>query len=184
MSQRERAEMQGLCASYRAVRVAGRVGLSANKESCTEGRAPRLHRVRRRRAIVLVILIGVATLTITDVRGRMEVGHLDGAQGIATARLARFEADLEVGRIRIGTESGKLEAIESKIAQQQSTLVVTRNQTTAHYDGIFIDDLDFSALKGCLAGVTQALDQISVGETSGGLASLSAVGPTCKSASP
>jgi hypothetical protein len=152
--------------------------------SRAEQRASRRRGVRRRRALALAILIGLATLTITDARGRMEVGHLDGAQGIATARLARFDTDLSVGRIRIGTESGKLQVIEGTIAQDQTNLVVTNNQTTTHEAGIFIDDIDFSALDGCLSGVTQALDQISVGETSGGLASLSAVGPTCKSASP
>jgi hypothetical protein len=152
--------------------------------SRAEQRASRRRGVRKRRVLALVILIGFVTLTITDARGRMEVGHLDAAQGIASARLARFDTDLSVGRIRIGTESGKLEVIEGTIAQDQTNLVVTNNQTTTHDAGIFIDDIDFSALDGCLSGVTQALDQISVGETSGGLSSLSAVGPTCKSASP
>jgi hypothetical protein len=158
--------------------------LSANRTSRAEARVSRRRHVQRRRALVLVILIGIGTLTIADVRGRMEVGHVDAAQGIATSRLARFDTNLGAGRTRIGTESGKLEFIQGTIAQQQTNLVVTNNQTAAHNAGIFIDDIDFSALTGCLSGVTQALDQIAVGETSGGLASLSAIGPTCKSASP
>ncbi len=158
--------------------------MSVNNGARGEERAARIRRVRRRRAVVLAILAAVAALTITDVRGRMEVGHIDAAQGVATTRLARFHVELGSGRVRIGTESGKLEFDESTIAGQQSNLVATNNQTSAHDVGIFLDDVDFSALDGCLSGVTQALDQIAVGETSGGLDSLAAVAPTCRNASP
>lgn len=158
--------------------------MSAKSESRVERHAQRLRRVRRRRAVVAAIVLGIAGLTFADVRGRMEVGHIDAAQAVATMRLDRLHGDLGTGRVRIGTESGKLEFIEGTIAQRQSTIAVTNNQTAQHNAGIFLDDISFSALDGCLSGVTQALDQISVGETTGGLASLQAVGPVCQAAAP
>ncbi len=158
--------------------------MSANSESRMERRVQRLRRVRRRRAIVLAIVAAIAALCVADVRGRMEVGHVDGAQGHDSARLATLQGNLGSDRVRIGAESAKFESIEGTIAQRQTTITLTDNQTAQHNATISVDNIDFTALSTCLTGVTQALDQISVGETLGGIASLQAIAPTCQSAGP
>jgi translation elongation factor EF-4 len=140
--------------------------------------------VQRRRLLVTLILIALVALTFADVRGRMEIGHVDAAQGVATQRLAHFKVALHENQDDIVTQRGDLNSIDVAITQHQSTLGSTNSQTATHDAAILLDGTDVSTLEGCLAGVTQALDQISVGETSGGLWSLSVVGPTCKAATP
>jgi translation elongation factor EF-4 len=140
--------------------------------------------VQRRRIVVTLILIALVTLAFTDVRGRMEIGHVDAAQGVATQRLAHFKVALHENQTDVVAQRGELNRIDVAITQHQSTLSSTNSQTAAHDAAIFLDDTDFSSLESCLTGVTQALDQIAVGEVSGGLSSLSAVGPTCKAATP
>ena len=164
--------------------LAGRVGLSTNILRGAPLDHPRSRRVQRRRVVVTLILIALATLAFTDVRGRTEIGHVDAAQGVATERLAHFRVVLHKSQADVVTQRGQLNLIDVAITQHQSTLSSTNSQTAAHDVGIFLDDSDFSALEGCLTGITQVLDQIAVGETSGGLLSLSAVGPTCKAAKP
>jgi hypothetical protein len=140
--------------------------------------------VQRRRVVVTLILIALLTLAFTDVRGRMEIGHVDASQGVATQRLAHFKVALHKNQANVVTQRGQLNSIDVAITQHQSTLSSTNSQTAAHDAAILLAGTDVSSLEGCLAGVTQALDQIAVGETSGGLSSLSAVGPTCKAATP
>jgi len=140
--------------------------------------------VQRRRVVFTLILIALLTLAFTDVRGRMEIGHVDAAQGVATQRLAHFKVVLHESQADVVKQRGQLNRIDVAITHHQSTLSSTNSQTAAHDVGIFLDAVDFSSLEGCLTGVTQALDQIAVGETSGGLSSLSAVGPTCKASTP
>jgi len=158
--------------------------LSTNISRGAPRHRQRSRRVQRRRIVVTLILIVLATVTFTDVRGRMEIGHVDAAQGVATQRLANSKVALHQNRGDVVTQRDELNLIDVEITQHQSTLSSTNSQTAAHDAAILLAGTDVSSLEGCLAGVTQALDQIAVGETSGGLWSLSVVGPTCKAATP
>jgi hypothetical protein len=144
----------------------------------------RSRRVQRRRIVVTLILVTLITLAFTDVRGRTEIGHVDAAQGDATQRLAQFKVALHENQADVVAQRAELNSIDVAITQHQSTLSSTNSQTAAHDAAILLAGADVSSLVGCLTGVTQALDQIAVGQTGGGLSSLSAVGPTCKAATP
>jgi len=137
-----------------------------------------------RRLVVAVLALGVATIAMTDVRGRMDVGQVDHAQGIASSNLAGLRTDVVFTHANTGDQRNQVRYLDAQMDQNRLAIGSTNAQTQSAEAGIRFDTIDLSNLDGCLAGFTQALDQIGVGQVLGGLASLEAVGPVCKSATP
>jgi len=137
-----------------------------------------------RRAVVATVALSVLTIGMSDVRGRVEVGQIDHAQGNATDYLTNLGVNLTFTRANVADQQDRVRYFQVQLTEHHAMVDSTNSQTQTQEIGIFYDSINLSALNGCLGGVTQALDQIGVGQTFGGLVSLNAVGPICQSASP
>jgi len=141
-------------------------------------------RVLVRRAVVAAVALSLLTIGISDVRGRVEVGQIDHAQGLATNYLTNLGVNLTLTRANVADQQDRVRYFSVQLTEHHAMVNSTNAEIQAQEVGIFYDSINLSALSGCLSGVTQALDQIGVGQTFGGLVSLNAVGPICQSASP
>jgi len=137
-----------------------------------------------RRAVVAVVAVGLLTIAVSEIRGRTEIGQIDHAQGRASSYLTNLGVNLTLTNANVGIQQNRVRYLDVQTTEHRLMIDSTNSETQSHEVGIFYDAIDLSALDGCLSGVTQALDQIGVGQTSGGLASLNAVGPICQSAGP
>ncbi len=82
----------------------------------------------------------------------------------------------------IASTSAQVQALEASISQDQSSISGTNASFSQTELGIFYGGFDIADLTNCLGGVTQALNQIAVGQTQGAISSLSSVSKTCQSA--
>jgi len=135
-------------------------------------------------ALALVILGVLCVLVATDLRGRAEVrrtthtlASTHNSQARAAARLAATQAQMRATVIEV-------QSLEAGIAQAQTSLATTNAAISSTEQGLVLAGFDISALHTCLGGVTQALDQIAVGQTQGALASLGSVSTSCDAARP
>ena len=141
-------------------------------------------RVLIRRAVVAAVAIGLVTIGITDVRGHVEVGQLDHVQGIATPYLSNLRLNLTLTNANTADEENNVRYLTVQNLESRLGIDSANSSTQADEIGIFFDKVNLSALDGCLGGVTQALDQIGVGQRAGAFASLGAVGAVCQLAAP
>jgi hypothetical protein len=70
------------------------------------------------------------------------------------------------------------------VSQDGVSLDSTNAAISSTEQGLFFGGYDIAALDTCLGGVTQALDQAAVGQTSGALSSLGSVSGSCSAAKP
>lgn len=141
-------------------------------------------RLLLRRAVVAIVSASLLTLVLSDVRGRMDVGHIDHAQGMASTKLAQLARSLSSTDEHNIHQHDDVLGLDVQMLEHGQMIQSTEQLAQVQQIGIFYDALDLSTLNTCLNGVTQALDQIGVGQSVGASNSLIAVGPTCQSASP
>jgi hypothetical protein len=137
-----------------------------------------------RRATVAVVTVALLTVGVTDVRGRADVGQVDHAQGIASDNLSALGLNLTITGANTADQENRVRYVSVQMTENRLAIGSTEAITQQQEVGIFYDRIDLSALDGCLSGVTGALDQIGVGQTTGALASLGAAGPACEAANP
>ncbi len=135
-------------------------------------------------ALSLVVLGGAVGLWVTDLRGRAEVRRTSTAWVSAQHRQNRQESRVQASQAQIGTTVSELHALEASIAQDQTSLAASNSKIASIETGLVLGGFDISALNTCLGGVTQALDQVAVGQTQGALSSLGSVSTSCNAAHP
>lgn len=132
-------------------------------------------------------ILGGLALVGAVVFGVAAHADLDGARGALTSgrtTLKRTDALLSSARAKLAaveTQSAEAEqaltGVDGQLAAAQADLA--RAQADVVDQGVSI-----SALDTCLAGVEQALNQISLGDPSGAAATLQGVGAACQAAEP
>jgi DNA-binding PucR family transcriptional regulator len=127
--------------------------------------------------VVVVVLGGV--LVVSNVRGHSEIRasqvtltatahRLEGVR----AELAHAHRDLAAAERRGAAAGRSFDLAQAALSSTQATLA--QDDASIYYQGI-----DLGQLNGCLSLVEQALNQLAVGQTAGGLASLRASSPSC-----
>ncbi len=150
----------------------------------TRSRRGRVHR-RRRLAVAYAVAVGLlaagaavafgarAQLRGTDTQVAAVQGRLQGT----LERARRAQADLTLVTAQSTAAAGTLATETSQLAAVETQLAST--EANVYANGISIDNLD-----ACLAGVEQALNQISLGDQHGAAVSLDGVAASCRAASP
>ena len=161
-----------------------RESLSRAPSRRSEVASIRRRRILVRRAVVVAAVLGLLATGITDIRGRVEDGQLDHAQGVINGEIASLRLDLAQTKAHTDIQQNRLRYLDVQTLENRLMVSSTGQEIQSAETGMFYDGVELSALDGCLGGVTQALDQIGVGQNAGGLASLNAVTPLCQSASP
>lgn len=133
---------------------------------------------------VLVLLSFAPLLVMTDLTGRSEIRHVERNLASTEYRLSKTQATLASTQDRIQVSYSEILKLTSSTRQTQTSLAGTNASITSTDTGIFFADIDMAVLDGCLGGVTQALDQVAVGQRSGALSSLASVTTSCSSINP
>jgi septal ring factor EnvC (AmiA/AmiB activator) len=135
-------------------------------------------------ALLLVIVAVASVLVVTDLRGRAEGAVTTRALASTKALQQQRARDLLDTQQQIGSTAAEVQRLGTSISKTQASLATSSASFSSTERSLFFGGFDISALNSCLSGVTQALDQVAVGQTKGALASLRAVSTTCNSAKP
>lgn len=92
-----------------------------------------------------------------------------------SAQLAELRRDLSVLETQVGSDSTALSQDASQLLGAQTSLAAAQAHVTQQSSLI-------TSLQTCLVGVQQALNQLSVGEQEGAIASLNSVASSCATA--
>jgi hypothetical protein len=111
-------------------------------------------------AVVVTVLGSSCALAVTDLQGRAQVHAVD-------SQLASID--------------NRLHAVAPSVLHAHSFIVHAGALISATEKRIRGDGADISDLNTCLGGLTQALDQVSVGQIEQGLTSLDQVSTSCAS---
>ena len=130
----------------------------------------------------LAVLGAACVLLVTDLRARTEVRRATSALTATESHLSKAQAQLLSAQAQMKATASEVQALEASIAQTQTSLATSIAATASTERGIVYGGFDISALNTCLSGVTQALDQVAVGQTAGALSSLGAASTSCNSA--
>jgi septal ring factor EnvC (AmiA/AmiB activator) len=138
---------------------------------------------RRRRATTAVAaalaLVAGCLLVASDLHARTEIRTTDVSLASADRQLSGLRSELARVRQRLAGARARDAVVTRSFDAAQSTLSATQ-KTLAHDEaGIHAEGVDVGVLDSCLSGVEQALNQIAVGQTAGGLASLRASSLSC-----
>ncbi len=145
-------------------------------------RIPFRSRRRRRAATVTLAVAALVTgclLVATDLQARTAIRTADASLASADRQLSGLQAELKSAQQRLAGADARRAVVTQSFDATESTLSATekslaRNQAGIHSEGVDLGDLD-----SCLSAVEQALNQIAVGQTAGGLASLRASSSSC-----
>jgi uncharacterized protein YukE len=130
-------------------------------------------------AVVALVVLAGSFLVTSDVSARS--GIRTDAQSLASAdhRLAGVGNQLAAAQRRLAGARTWQATVTRTFDAAQSTLSSTQTELAQAQAGIHSQGVDVGKLDACLSGVEQALNQIAVGQTSGGLASLKASSSSC-----
>jgi len=129
-------------------------------------------------AVALVVLAG-SFLVVNDLSARS--GIRMSAQSVTSTdhRLAGVRTELAAAERRLAGARTWQAAVTRNFDTAQSTLSTTQAELAQAQAGIHSEGVDVGRLDTCLSGVEQALNQIAVGQTAGGLASMKASSSSC-----
>jgi hypothetical protein len=127
----------------------------------------------------VVVLVAGSLVLVSDLRARTEIGTADVSVTSAGHQLARLRTDLARAEQRLAGARARRAVVTRAFDDAQFTLSVTQKSLARDEAGIHSQGVDVGELDSCLSGVEQALNQISVGQTAGGLASLRASSSSC-----
>lgn len=131
-----------------------------------------------------MFLVAACLLLVTDFRARTEVRTASTAAASAQGQLDRAQTHLRITQAQTRVSTSDVRTLEASISQTQTALVTSSAAISSTERGLFFGGFDISALNTCLIGVTQALDQVAVGQTTGALSSLGSVSTSCNAARP
>jgi hypothetical protein len=130
-------------------------------------------------AVVVVAVVIGGVLVASDLQARSEIRAADVSVASAAHRLSGLpvalsgaEQRLAVARAGRASVTRSFDAVQSSLSATQAAL--SQDQTGIHSQGVDLGKLDI-----CLSSVEQALNQLAVGQTAGGLASLRASSGSC-----
>jgi septal ring factor EnvC (AmiA/AmiB activator) len=129
-------------------------------------------------AVVLVVVAG-SCLVANDLSARSGIRTAAPSAASADQRLAHLRHELAAAQERLAGARRWQAALTRTFDASQSTLATTQTELAEAQAGLHSQGVDIGALDACLSGVEQALNQIAVGQTAGGLASLKAASPSC-----
>jgi septal ring factor EnvC (AmiA/AmiB activator) len=130
-------------------------------------------------AVAVAALVVGSLLVVTDLRARSETTRVDLTLRSADGQLAARRHQLApVERHLAGARAARVSATRS-FDSAQAALKATQSALSSTEAGIRTDGVDLSALDTCLSDVEQALNQLSVGQTTGGLDSLRTSSTAC-----
>jgi hypothetical protein len=140
---------------------------------------------RRRRLRLVTAVVGVVVLVtgclllVSDLRARTEIGTAGVSLTSAGRQLAGLRTDLARAEQRLAGARARRAVVTQSFDAAQSTLSATQKSLARDEAGIHTQGVDVGELDSCLSAVEQALNQIAVGQTAGGLASLRASSSSC-----
>jgi hypothetical protein len=143
----------------------------------------RAGRRRWRRAVhgglVLLAVTAGCVVAGTDLSARSATHSAQVSLAAVTGRLGAVRRELAASRIHLAAAQAGNRAATRSFDNAQSTLSATQAALARDQAGITTDGVDLGTLDSCLAAVEQALNQLAVGQTAGGLASLRASSASC-----
>ena len=134
--------------------------------------------------ITAVVVVATCVLLVTDLRARAEVRRTTHELVSTQNRQEQEQAGLSATQAQMSTALSEVRTLQRSISQTQTSLATSNAAISSSEKGLVLDGFDISALNTCLSGVTQALDQVAVGQTKGALSSLGAVSTSCNAARP
>ena len=134
--------------------------------------------------LTVTILSAGCILLGTDLRGRADVRRTQTQLTTTQSQESQGRLHLLSTQTKVGTASADVRSLQASISRTQASLATTNAAIASTEQGLFFGGFNISALNNCLAGVTQALDQIAVGQRAGALSSLGAASPSCDAAKP
>jgi uncharacterized protein YlxW (UPF0749 family) len=135
-------------------------------------------------AITVAVVVATCALFVTDLRARAEMRRTTHELASTRNRQEQEQAHLVGTQAQMRTASSEVRILEGSISRSQTSLTTSNATISSLEKGLILDGFDISALNSCLGGVTQALDQVAVGQTKGALSSLGAVSMSCNAARP
>jgi hypothetical protein len=153
------------------------------------GATPRRPRFWRRRLVVAVAACALVAAVASDVSVRLQLrqAHLDLASArrqlsLSLERLSAADSSLSV----TADQRDALQALLQKTSSQLVDVSAQLGQVTGRYNqaeqASYLQGLNVGALQTCLGGVEQALNQVSVHDQAGAVASLGSVSQACQAA--
>jgi chromosome segregation ATPase len=129
--------------------------------------------------VTAVAVVGGSFLVAGDLSGRSDIRSADVSLATAVhqlgglrAQLTRAEDNQAQARARRAGVTRSFDAAQTSLTATQSAL--SKEQADVHSEGV-----DLGKLDSCLSAVEEALNQIAVGQTAGGLGSLRASSSSC-----
>ncbi len=130
-------------------------------------------------AAAVTALVSGCLLVTSDIKARAEIRTTDLSLATVAPRLNAIRAALGRDERRLAAAEARRAAVTRSFDAAQSTLSATQAGLARAQAGIRSQGVDLGVLDTCLSGVEEALNQIAVGQTSGGLASLRASSSSC-----
>ncbi len=118
-------------------------------------------------------------LVVTDVQARAGIRSNDATVASAGHRLAVLRGELAGAEARLSGVELRRTSVTRSFVAAQSALSTTQAALSATDAGIFSQGVDLGVLASCLGSVEEALNQLAVGQTAGGLASLRLSSSSC-----
>ena len=135
-------------------------------------------------ALTLTVLSAGCILVGTDWRGRADVHRTQSQLTFTEGHESQGRLQLLSTQTQVATASADVGSLEASISRVQASLATANAAIASTEQGLFFGGFNIAALSNCLAGVTQALDQLAVGQRAGALSSLGAASPSCTAAKP
>lgn len=143
---------------------------------------PRFHGRRRwlTTGAVTVIALAIGTLLVaTDLQARAQIRTDDVSLTAAVHQLTVVRQALTGAEQRLARARSARRVENRSFDSVQTTLSATQAALAHDEAGIYFQGVDLGQLDTCLSTVEQALNQLAVGQTAGGLASLRASSSSC-----
>ncbi len=130
-------------------------------------------------SVVVIALASGCLLAVTDLHARAEIRSADVSLTSAVHQLSGVRTELARAEKRLAGVWSARQALTRSFDTAQSTLSATQATLSKDEAGTHAQGVDLGELDTCLGAVEQALNQLAVGQTAGGLASLRASSSSC-----
>ena len=128
-------------------------------------------------AVVAVVTGGV--LLVSDLQARAQIRTADVSVASAAHTLSGLQTALTGVEQRLAAARAQRASVTRSFDAAQSSLSATQAILAQDQAGIRSQGVDLGKLDTCLSSVEQALNQLAVGQTAGGLASLRTSSGSC-----
>jgi septal ring factor EnvC (AmiA/AmiB activator) len=129
--------------------------------------------------LVAVVLAVASLLVVSDRSARTEIRSADVSLASAQHQLAGVRSQLSIVERHLAGARAWRAGVTHSFDSAQSTLASTESALSQAQANVHSQGVDIGKLDACVGAVEQALNQISVGQTSGGLATLRASSSSC-----